>query len=65
MSNYTSNPFMTQSVHLPSLCTTLTLLPTEFYSKFKSAVAEEINLERGDDLSHVLSLFATSSRQIL
>ncbi|KAM4072205.1 hypothetical protein ACB094_11G120100 [Castanea mollissima] len=31
----------------------------EFYSKFESAVAEEINLERGDDPSHVLSLFAT------
>ena len=45
--------------------TTLTMLPTEFYSMFESAVAEEINLERGNDPSHVLSLFATSSRQIL
>ena len=41
------------------------MLPTEFYSKFESAVAKEINLECGDDPSHILSLFATSSHQIL
>ncbi|KAM3685451.1 hypothetical protein ACJW31_11G118600 [Castanea mollissima] len=37
--------------------TTLTMLPKEFYSKFESAVAEEINLERGDDPSDVLTYF--------
>ncbi|XP_030963042.1 aspartic proteinase CDR1-like [Quercus lobata] len=36
--------------------TTLTTLPTEFYSTFESAVAEEIDLERGDDPSQFLSL---------
>ncbi|KAM4072202.1 hypothetical protein ACB094_11G119800 [Castanea mollissima] len=36
--------------------TALTKLPTEFYKKFESAVAEEINFERIDDPSHELSL---------
>ncbi|KAM3685450.1 hypothetical protein ACJW31_11G118500 [Castanea mollissima] len=36
--------------------TTVTTLPTEFYSEFESAVAEEIDLERGDDPSQFLSL---------
>ncbi|KAL0007635.1 hypothetical protein SO802_009137 [Lithocarpus litseifolius] len=33
---------------------TLTYFPAEFYSKFESAVAEEINFERIDDPSHLL-----------
>ncbi|XP_075645568.1 aspartic proteinase CDR1-like [Castanea sativa] len=34
--------------------TTLTYFPAEFYSKFESAVAEEINFERIDHPSHLL-----------
>jgi|UniRef100_A0A2N9IVT8 hypothetical protein len=36
--------------------TTLTLLPADFYSKFESAVAEQIDLQRTDDPSQLLSL---------
>ena len=43
---------------------TLTSFPTEFYSKFESAVAEEINFERIDDSSHLLSLCYNSSDNI-
>ena len=40
---------------------TLTSFPTEFYSKFESAVAEKINFERIDDPSHQLSLCYNNS----
>ncbi|KAK4592776.1 hypothetical protein RGQ29_017073 [Quercus rubra] len=43
---------------------TLTSFPTEFYSKFESAVAEEINFERIDDPSHLLSLCYNNSDDI-
>ena len=36
--------------------TTVTTLPPEFYPTFESAVAEEIDLERGHDPSQFLSL---------
>nr|XP_023874387.1 aspartic proteinase CDR1-like [Quercus suber] len=40
---------------------TLISFPTEFYSKFESVVAEEINFERIDDPSHQLSLCYNNS----
>ncbi|KAF3949010.1 hypothetical protein CMV_025061 [Castanea mollissima] len=48
--------FGTVSTPLEYKRTALTKLPTEFYKKFESAVAEEINFERIDDPSHELSL---------
>jgi hypothetical protein len=36
--------------------TTLTLLPTDFYSKFESAVAEQIDLQPSNDPSQLLTL---------
>ena len=43
---------------------TLTYFPAEFYSKFESAVAEEINFERIHDPSHLLGLCYNNSDDI-
>nr|POE91554.1 aspartic proteinase cdr1 [Quercus suber] len=43
---------------------TVTYFPAEFYSKFESAVAEEINFQRIDDPSHSLSLCYNNSDDI-
>ncbi|KAL0007637.1 hypothetical protein SO802_009139 [Lithocarpus litseifolius] len=43
---------------------TLTSFPTEFYSKFESAVAEEINFQRINDPSHSLSLCYNKSDDV-
>nr|POE91558.1 aspartic proteinase cdr1 [Quercus suber] len=43
---------------------TVTYFPAEFYSKFESAVAEEINFQRIDDPSHSLSLSYNNSDDI-
>ena len=42
----------------------MTYFPAEFYSKFESAVAEEINFERIHDPSHLLGLCYNNSDDI-
>lgn len=54
-SSFGDDPFPEGNIIIDS-GTTLTLLPADFYSKFESAVAERIDLERVDDREKFLSL---------